>query len=122
LSFGSEYFDFVYEQADQWEFNKLLDFGFDVSISKGIVTLSKNKDAMAKVLLEDVYLEHGVLDVIEFRFGDDKKHALLEIITVYLEDDSKTINQIRDDIVSDWQLTDAEKEKKLSLDYELLND
>lgn len=115
LFFGSEYFHVAYSEVTHEELTQLLDFGFEVTIRKGFIELEKNKKAMAKLILDDIWFKDEVGEVVEYRFLD-KGHAELEIETVYMQDDSKTIEEIRDDVLTDWHLNEKEK-KQRDADY-----
>lgn len=116
LFFGSEYFDFAYSEMTNEELEQLIGFGFTVHITpRGRVELDKNKSAMAKLILDDIWFEDEVSDVIEYRFLD-KDHAALEIETVYMQDESKSIKEIREDVLTDWHLNEKEK-KQRDADY-----
>lgn len=121
LFFGSDYFSFHYDDATTEELQQLMDFGFTLTIRGGIVELDKNKTAMARVILEDIWLEDEVSDVVEYRFLDSK-HAELEIETVYLQDETKTIDQVRADILTDWKLNEKESEQKKKDDAEYFDE
>lgn len=112
LFFGSEYFDFAYSEMTNEELEQLIGFGFTVHITpRGRVELDKNKSAMAKLILDDIWFEDEVSDVIEYRFLD-KDHAALEIETVYMQDETKTIKEIREDVLIDWHLNEKELEQR----------
>src|SRR5690606_23978506 len=111
LFFGSDYFSFHYADATTEELQQLMNFGFTLTIRGGIVELDKNKTAMARLILEDIWFEDEVSDVIEYRFLD-KDHAELEIETVYMQDESKSIKEIREDVLTDWHLNEKELAQK----------
>lgn len=113
--FGTGNEAFHISEVTHEELIQLINFGFDMEISRGRVFLDKNKSAMAKLILDDIWFEDEVGDVIEYRFLD-KDHAALEIETVYMQDESKSIKEIREDVLTDWHLTEEEK-KQRDADY-----
>lgn len=110
LFFGASDFSVAYSEVTHEELTQLLDFGFEVEIVRGRIILQRNKGAMARLILEDIWFEDEVSDVIEYRFLD-KKHAELEIETVYMQDNAKSIKEIREDVLTDWHLNEKELEQ-----------
>jgi len=108
LNSANEAFD--WSEATHEELTQLIDFGFDLEVVSGDVYLSKNKHALAKVIFENVKDEDEVSDVVEYRFGGEKE-AIEEIANVYITE-NQTVKEIIDEVLTDWVLTDKEREQK----------
>lgn len=106
LDTGNEAFH--WSEATHEELTQLIDFGFDMEIYRGDVNLSKNREAFAKVVMENVRYEDEVSDVIEYRFGDEKA-AFDELLSVYVNNE-KTIEDTITDVLADWVLNEKEKQ------------
>jgi len=109
---------FNYSEVTMFEIDRLISLGFEVDIKQGRVVLDNNRNACARLILDDIYDEDYVQDVLELRFFS-KENAIIEIENIYIRK-NKTFGEIVEDLISDWQLSDIERTKKIENEREYI--
>lgn len=109
---------FNYSEVTMFEIDRLISLGFEVDIKQGRVVLDNNRNACARLILDDIYDEDYVQDVLELRFFS-KENAIIEIENLYIRK-NKTFGEIVEDLISDWQLSDIERTKKIENEREYI--